>query len=64
MNPPPQVGQNNLFWLHFYSFEPSTQIGSRVRWWNSKGQVMQGTVSAINVLSDVCPWTDYSLCSY
>lgn len=28
------------------------QIGSRVRWWDARGQVKHGSVSAINVLSD------------
>ncbi|KAF8264588.1 hypothetical protein EI94DRAFT_1805625 [Lactarius quietus] len=31
---------------------PPPQIGSRVRWWNARGQVMNGTVRAINVLPD------------
>lgn len=31
---------------------PPPQIGSRVRWWNARGQVMHGTVRTINVLSD------------
>lgn len=49
------------FGFAFTDSNQSMQIGSRVRWWNAKGQVMQGTVRAIDVLSDVRPWTDYAL---
>ncbi|KAH9079445.1 hypothetical protein EDB83DRAFT_2513957 [Lactarius deliciosus] len=28
------------------------QIGSRVRWWDSRGQLKHGCVKAINVLTD------------
>ncbi|KAN0132828.1 hypothetical protein V8E53_009193 [Lactarius tabidus] len=31
---------------------PPPQIGSRVRWWDARGQTQNGTVKAINVLSD------------
>ncbi|KAH8994716.1 hypothetical protein EDB86DRAFT_1240336 [Lactarius hatsudake] len=34
------------------TMNPPPQIGSRVRWWNSRGQLMHGTVRNINVLSD------------
>jgi hypothetical protein len=29
------------------------QIGSRVRWWDARGQLMHGQVKAFNVLNDV-----------
>ena len=45
----------------FTDSNQSTQIGSRVRWWNSRGQLMLGTVRAINVLSDVRSLTDCAL---
>ncbi|KAH9168813.1 hypothetical protein EDB89DRAFT_1557645 [Lactarius sanguifluus] len=31
---------------------PPPAIDSRVRWWDARGQIMYGTVKAINVLSD------------
>lgn len=37
------------------------QIGSRVRWWDTRGQLKHGTVKAINVLNDVRPWADLPL---
>ncbi|KAI9457075.1 hypothetical protein BJY52DRAFT_1378744 [Lactarius psammicola] len=56
MNPPPQVSWDYFallfFRLAFTDSDQSTQIGSRVRWWNSKGQLMHGVVRTINVLSD------------
>ena len=38
-----------------------TQVGSRVRWWNSQGVLMTGSVRAIDVLSDVRPFIYYTL---
>ena len=61
MNPPPQVSLFNLFCFTFTDLNESMQIGSRVRWWNSKGVLMKGTVQAINILSDVRCWTDCAL---
>jgi hypothetical protein len=29
------------------------QVGSRVRWWDTRGQLKHGTVKAIHVLNDV-----------
>ncbi|KAF8271211.1 hypothetical protein EI94DRAFT_1698333 [Lactarius quietus] len=31
---------------------PPPEIGSRVRWWDARGQIKTGTVKAINVLTD------------
>ncbi|KAI9466244.1 hypothetical protein BJY52DRAFT_1183104 [Lactarius psammicola] len=40
--------------LHIYVLvmNPPPQIGSRVRWWDSRGQLKHGHVKAINVLTD------------
>ncbi|KAH8990298.1 hypothetical protein EDB92DRAFT_784830 [Lactarius akahatsu] len=34
------------------TMNPPPEIDSRVRWWDARGQIMYGTVKAINVLSD------------
>ncbi len=34
------------------------QIGSRVRWWDTRGQLKHGTVKQINLLTDVRCMTD------
>ncbi|KAI9439790.1 hypothetical protein H4582DRAFT_2075156 [Lactarius indigo] len=34
------------------TMNPPPQVDSRVRWWDARGQIMYGTVKAINVLSD------------
>ena len=60
MNPPPQVSIN-WFGFTILDLNQLTQVGSHVRWWNSQGVLMTGSVRAINVLSDVHPFIYYTL---
>ena len=57
---PSQVSQIYLFWLCFYWSESesikSMQITSFVRWWNNKGQVMQGLYMPFDILSMCILW--------
>lgn len=57
MNLAPQVSWIVSFCHTFHDSNDSSQIGSRVRWWDSRGQLKHGHVKAINVLADVRSWT-------
>ncbi len=47
--------------LDFVILTSRVQIGSRVRWWDARGQMKHGTVTAINILTDVSSRTDFPL---